>query len=104
MTMKYDGAEYTGALLFDDNGSCEHVYKLLRRYYGVLIVDIGNLDVPFDLDTANIYRKASACQTWHSCTNCSHWPDDDFEQCTELPAAAELCNECKTLREQRNCQ
>jgi hypothetical protein len=104
MTMEYEGSQYTGALLFDDNISCEQVYKLLRRYYGLLILEIGNLDLPLDLDAASIYRKASACQTWHSCANCSHWPENDFEQRAVLPDTGQLCNECKTLREQQNCQ
>lgn len=36
MTMEYDAGEYTGALLFDDDVSCEQVYKLLHRCYGLL--------------------------------------------------------------------
>ncbi len=104
MTMDYHGARYTGALLFDDNVSCEQMYKLLQRCCGLLTLDIGNLDVPLDFDLVNIYRKALACQTWHFCTNCSHWPAEDFEQLTILPESGQLCNECKTLREARNCQ
>jgi hypothetical protein len=104
ITMEYGGAPYTGALLFDENASFEHLYKLLQRYYGSPIVDIGNLDVPLSLNMASTYRKASACQTWHFCSNCSHWPEDDFEQLTVPPEIAQLCNECKTLREVGNCQ
>jgi hypothetical protein len=104
MTMEYDGVEYTGALLFDDNLVCEQMGKLLQRYRGLLILDIGNLDVPVHVELACTYRKASACQTWHFCSNCSHWPDDDFEQVIMLPENSQLCNECKTLREERNCQ
>lgn len=104
MIMEYDRAEYTGALLFDDDVFCEQVYKLLQRCYGLRILEIGNLDVPFDLDFASTFRRASACQTWHCCTNCSHWPADDFEQLSILPENGELCNQCKTLSEERNCQ
>jgi hypothetical protein len=104
MTMEYDGAHYTGALLFDDNAACAQVYSTLRRYCGASILAVGSLDVPLDLDELTTYRKASACQTWHCCMNCSHWPEDKFEQRPMLPDGGELCNECKTLQEHGNCQ
>jgi hypothetical protein len=79
------------------------VYNLLRRYQGLPIIDVGNLDVPLQLDSATMYRKASDCQTWHFCTNCSHWPEADYEELAAAPESGELCNQCKTLREERNC-
>jgi hypothetical protein len=104
LTMEHAGSQYTGALLFEDDLSCGKVYRLLRRYYGFLIFDIGNLDVPLDLDLAITYRKQSAYQTWHCCSNCSHWPEADFEELNSLPENGELCNQCRTLQEERNCQ
>jgi hypothetical protein len=104
LTMEYAGTQYTGALLFDDDLSCAQVYKLLQRYYESLILEIGNLEVPFDLELPSVYRKGSACQTWHFCRNCSHWPEDDFQELTILPEMGELCNQCKMLQEERNCQ
>ena len=35
-----------------------------------------------------------AGDTWHHCSNCSQWPTEDFLSSTDLPAPAQLCNEC----------
>jgi hypothetical protein len=48
---------------------------------------------------ANTYRKASGCQTWHFCSNCSHWPEEHYEEQVVVPGTGQLCNECKVLRD-----
>jgi hypothetical protein len=54
---------------------------------------------------ANTYRKASGCQTWHFCSNCSHWPKEDYEEQGVVPGTGQLCNECKVLRDvDLNCR
>jgi hypothetical protein len=40
------------------------------------------------------YRKAAAGDTWHHCSDCSHWPSEDFLSSNNLPDSAQLCNEC----------
>jgi hypothetical protein len=104
MIMRTQGREYTGALLFDDDRSCDQIQNLLRRCQGAAIVDVGNLDVPLDPDEICIYRRAASCQTWHCCSNCSHWPAAGFDLRTTPPAGDELCNQCKTLLEQQGCR
>jgi hypothetical protein len=54
---------------------------------------------------ANTYRKASDCQTWHFCSNCSHWPEEHYEEQVVVPGTGQLCNECKVLRDvDLNCR
>jgi hypothetical protein len=90
--------------LFDDNAFSQQMCALLKSYYGMPINAIGNLDFPLDLDLASSYRKVSACQTWHFCSNCSHWPEDDYVEQNMAPENGELCNECKALRQEQNCR
>jgi hypothetical protein len=52
------------------------------------------------------FRKASGSQTWHFCRNCSDWPKDDerYEE-KMLPAHSDqLCNECRALMREHNCE
>ena len=104
LTMDDGGGLYTGCLLFDDNASCQRVACVLRGCYGMLIRDIGGLDLPAEaFDLARGYRKISSSQTWHFCSNCSHWPNETYEWQMVPPETAELCNECKTLQQQLSC-
>jgi hypothetical protein len=103
LVIDHDGEQYTGCLLFDDTFFSEQMCNFLKGYYGMLTNALGDLDVPLDLNLVNSYRKASDCQTWHFCSNCSHWPEDDYEQQTVTPEDGELCNECKALRQEQNC-
>jgi hypothetical protein len=103
LTMEHAGSHYVGCLLFDDQTYCERVEALLRSCYGMLIEEIGDLDKPLPLDLANTYRKASDCQMWHCCTNCSHWPEENYIEELMLPTAVPLCNECKSLQQDQNC-
>jgi hypothetical protein len=99
-----DGEQYTGCLLFDDDSFSVLMCNFLKRYYGMPTHAIGNLDVPLDLSRASAYRKAPDCQTWHLCSNCSHWPEKDYEEQTMAPQDGELCNECKALRQEQSCR
>jgi hypothetical protein len=98
------GAQYTGCLLFDDTLAWERISAFLRRCRGMLIKEIGSLDMPPVLDLERVYRKNSGHQTWHFCANCSHWPSEDFQEQPMPLASDELCNECKTLQQERNCR
>lgn len=103
LTMEHAGAHYVGCLLFDEQIYCERVAEVLRRCCGMLIKEIGDLDIPLPLDFAETYRKVSGCQMWHCCSNCSHWPTDDYIEELLLPTAVPLCNECKSLQQDQSC-
>jgi GT2 family glycosyltransferase len=54
------------------------------------------------------YRRAVGRDTWHFCQNCSHWPTGRFEEAAPVasPAAPPNgveCEECKSLRERKEC-
>jgi hypothetical protein len=103
LTMEHAGAEYVGCLLFDEAAYCDRVTALLQNCCGMLIKEIGDLDVPLPLDLAKKYRKTFDCQMWHCCSNCSHWPTDEYLEEMMLPSAVPLCNECKSLLQDHNC-
>jgi hypothetical protein len=104
LVIDHEGAQYTGCLLLDDRIFCEQLCNFLQRFCGMLIKEIGNLELPAALDLVSIYRKASGCQTWHFCSHCSHWPEEDFIQQSMPPATGQLCNECKTLLQEQDCR
>jgi hypothetical protein len=45
LVMDYLGSAYMGCLLFDDEGFCRDIHKLLIGHCGMAIDDIGRLDV-----------------------------------------------------------
>jgi hypothetical protein len=45
LVIEYLGSTYMGCLLFDNNGFCRDVHKLLLRHIGTPVADIGGLDV-----------------------------------------------------------
>lgn len=49
------------------------------------------------------YRKQRGSDTWHWCTNCSKWPTGDYEERDTKPTSGELCNECKSKRDEGKC-
>ena len=104
LRMETGGMQFIGCLLFDDQVYCERIAELLRGCCGMLISEVGDLDVPLPRDLASTYRKTSDCQTWHCCSNCSHWPEHDYIEEMMLPQTVRLCNECKSLQLERNCQ
>jgi hypothetical protein len=100
LIMDYEGAEYTGCLLMEYHFACDAMVGLLQRCYGMSMNAIGSLDLPLAFGT---FRKAYGSQTWHSCSNCSHWPKGQHEQRLVAPETEQLCNECKSLAESGNC-
>jgi hypothetical protein len=54
-----DGTQYAGCLLLDDKVFSEQLGHFLQSCCGMLIKDIGSLDIPPRLDLAKSYRKAS---------------------------------------------
>ena len=104
LAMDYGGALYTGCLLFDDNESCQRVVEVLRCCYDMFIRDIGGLDLPTTpFNLPRTYRKILDSKTWHFCSNCSHWPHENYKRQMLPPGSDELCNECKTLQQQLSC-
>jgi hypothetical protein len=100
-----DGAaQYTGCLLFDDQLYYQRIAEVLRGCYGMLIKEIGDLDIALPSDLTCTYRKAADSQTWHCCSNCSHWPQNHYVEEIMLPTVVPLCNECKSLQLQQNCR
>ena len=53
---------------------------------------------------ANHYRRRKGNDTWHFCSNCSNWPQLNYDTATEKPKSGEFCNECKAKRDAGNCQ
>jgi|ERR1051326_2045949 hypothetical protein len=50
-----------------------------------------------------VYRRTKGHDTWHFCTNCSHWPTTDFETRSDTPTTGELCNECRAKMAVNKC-
>ncbi len=40
------------------------------------------------------YRRHKGAETWHFCTNCSHWPLHDYSFSPTRPSSGSFCNEC----------
>ena len=40
------------------------------------------------------YRKTTTGDTWHLCSDCSHWPIDNYVSTQDAPDNATICNEC----------
>lgn len=53
---------------------------------------------------ASTWRKRRGSDTWHFCSNCSNWPQSDYEVSYTKPNSGELCNECKAKQDAGNCK
>jgi hypothetical protein len=53
---------------------------------------------------ANTYRKLHDSDTWHFCSNCSHWPTSGYATRADRPSHKELCAECRAKKVNDNCQ
>jgi len=40
------------------------------------------------------YRKPQTGDTWQLCSDCSHWPMEDYVSTQDAPDNATICNEC----------
>ena len=56
LTIEYEGEEYLGALLFDDQFAHQRTYKLLLRHRGELIRKVGEIDVPESAATGTLLQ------------------------------------------------
>ena len=97
LIVDYEGFEFTGCLLFDDAVACEQMAYFFEKCCGLLIEDIGSLELPLSINSGLTYRKVSDHQTWHFSKDCSHWPETAYEELDELPEMAQLCNECRNV-------
>ncbi len=53
---------------------------------------------------ASPYRKRKGVYyTWHFCSNCSNWPESDYDSRKSKPRTGEFCNECLAKRRNNNC-
>jgi hypothetical protein len=104
LVIDHDGSQYTGCLLFDDSRFSEQICNFLKAYYGTLTSAIGDLEIPPFLEWVTTYRKASDGQTWHFCSNCSYWPEADYEEQAIAPGTGEFCNQCKALLQEQRCR
>jgi hypothetical protein len=51
------------------------------------------------------YRREAASQTWHFCSNCSHWPIGfEYIVSRNLPDGSEICNECTVKSQHGECR
>jgi uncharacterized protein (DUF433 family) len=51
--------------------------------------------------SSRIYRRRKGSETWHWCSNCSTWPDSDYEEQTTF--TGERCNQCSAKEQMGNC-
>jgi hypothetical protein len=50
------------------------------------------------------YRKTKGENVWHYCRNCSLWPASGYEESDAAPPAGEVCVECRSKDDRRECQ
>lgn len=51
-----------------------------------------------------IYRRAYKGETWHWCTNCSEWPENDYTIRHYLPQRDKPCPACQKLDDAGKCE
>jgi len=51
-----------------------------------------------------VYRRRNGERTWHFCSNCSSYPQTDYEEQTLTPSTGDDCKECKAKRAARDCK
>ena len=50
------------------------------------------------------YRRRRNGDTWHWCSNCSKYPQDNFEKRHTKPITGKFCEECIIRSQNRNCR
>ena len=67
-------------------------------------VDLRQLDYLLTCMTSTLCRRGIGLQTWHICSNCSDWPQSNYEELTvNLHQGLELCNECRVKLQTSHC-
>ena len=49
------------------------------------------------------YRKKKNSDTWHWCTNCSDWPESNYDKSDGKPTSGELDNQCRRIAARGEC-
>lgn len=49
-------------------------------------------------------RRKSGSDTWHFCSNCPNWPTSNYDEQSGKPTTGELCNICRSKRENNECR
>ena len=67
-------------------------------------VDLQQLDYLVTCLTSTLGRRGIGMQTWHICSNCTDWPQSNYEELTIKPhPRLELCNECRVKLQTSDC-
>jgi hypothetical protein len=80
LVIEHEGAEYFGALLFDDQVACLKIYRLLLSHRGEPIRKVGEIDVPQSGAVTIIKRRM--CKVCGSLENCDFKVMDDVWRST----------------------
>jgi hypothetical protein len=94
--IEYEGEEYLGALLFDDQFACHQLYKLLSNHRGEPIHEIGETDIAEQESNAKIKLRPGRCKACGSLENCDFTVVDDVWR-TAVPIQYQheiLCMKC----------
>lgn len=76
-----------------------------RRFYPAAVPFIEEaLEDLLTLDSPSEYRKTVSGDTWHFCSDCSHWPVADYVSIENLPENAASCNECVVKSRHGECE
>ena len=53
------------------------------------------------------YRKEKDHDIWHWCKNCTEWPTSNYDEAIypgfERPKTGELCDQCISIEETKEC-
>jgi hypothetical protein len=49
------------------------------------------------------FRRRRGTDTWHFCSNCSHWPREDYDERMTNPWNGHYCPECLRKRASGAC-
>lgn len=52
-----------------------------------------------------IWRRVTANDHWHFCTNCPKWPTTGaYEEADRLPLVGEMCRDCRVKKDRGECR
>lgn len=89
-----------------DTSDVERLLQHAKRFYAAAVPYLqDNLSTRELRIVAIEYRRDPTSQTWHLCSNCSHWPNgNDFVASSHLSSDSQVCNECLVLNQQDLCK